>query len=59
MTRAVIILNSRDARARAALWAYRLPFGTRIEFKQVKRSLPQNDRMGAISGFDVIEDQKV
>ena len=48
MSRAAIILNSRANRERAANWAARLPSGTRVEFKEAKRSLPQNDRMWAM-----------
>lgn len=48
MSRATIILNSQDERQRAAHWASKLPVGTRIEFKEPKRSIPQNDRMWAM-----------
>jgi len=48
MSRAAIILNSRAERERAANWAAKLPSGTRVEFKEAKRSLPQNDRMWAM-----------
>lgn len=47
MSRALVILNSKAERNKAADWAMRLPFGTRIEFKEPKRSVPQNDRMWA------------
>jgi hypothetical protein len=48
VSRAAIILNSRAERERAANWAAKLPSGTRVEFKEAKRSLPQNDRMWAM-----------
>ena len=48
MSRALVILNSRAERDKVADWAMRLPFGTRIEFKEPKRSIPQNDRMWAM-----------
>lgn len=48
MSRATIILNSRAERDRASKWAQTAPSGTRIEFKEVKRSLPQNDHMWAL-----------
>jgi hypothetical protein len=48
MSRAAIILNSRAERERVANWAAKLPSGTRVEFKQAKRTLPQNDRMWAM-----------
>lgn len=47
MTRATVVLRSAAERERAAKWAMTAPSGTRVEFKQVKRSLPQNDRMWA------------
>lgn len=47
MTRATVVLRSAAERERAAKWAMTAPPGTRVEFKQVKRSLPQNDRMWA------------
>ena len=47
MSRALVILNSKAERQKAADWAMRLPTGTRIEFKEPKRSVPQNDRMWA------------
>src|SRR5215510_5820934 len=48
MTRAVIVLVDEQKRAKAALWASKLPEGTRVEFKAPRRSLPQNDRMWAM-----------
>lgn len=48
MSRATIILSSPSERLRAANWASKLPAGTRIEFKEPKRSIPQNDRMWAM-----------
>ena len=48
MTRAVSILADEQERAKAALWASKLPEGTRVEFKAPRRSLPQNDRMWAM-----------
>ncbi len=48
MTRATVIIRNATDRARIAKWAAGVPAGTRVEFKQVKRSLPQNDRMWAM-----------
>lgn len=48
MTRATLILSSPSERLRAARWVEKLPAGTRVEFKQHKRSTPQNDRMWAM-----------
>ncbi|RTL52921.1 MAG: NinB family protein [Bradyrhizobiaceae bacterium] len=48
MTRAVLILNGADDRAKAVHWANIAPVGTRLEFKKPRRTLPQNDRMWAM-----------
>lgn len=48
MTRATVIIQTETDRARIAKWAWAVPFGTRVEFKEIKRSLPQNDRMWAM-----------
>jgi len=45
MSRALLVLDSPAARMKAAAWAHSAPSGTRLEFKQSKRSLPQNDKM--------------
>ena len=48
MSRALIVIASQADRTKAANWAIKAPFGTRIEFKAAKRTLPQNDRMWAM-----------
>jgi len=48
MSRATLILSSPSERLRAARWVEKLPPGTRIDFKEPKRSIPQNDRMWAM-----------
>lgn len=48
MTRALISVRTDADRERASKWATQAPAGTRIEFKQPKRSIPQNDRMWAM-----------
>jgi hypothetical protein len=48
MTRALITINGPIDRERVAKWAGQAPVGTRVEFKQIKRSMPQNDRMWAM-----------
>ena len=48
MTRAVLVLRNQADRDKAAAWCRNAPPGTRLEFKQIKRSLPQNDRMWAM-----------
>ena len=47
MSRALIVLRRDEDRARARQWVERAPPGTRVEFKAVKRSLPQSARMWA------------
>jgi hypothetical protein len=48
MSRALIVINSHADRQKAAMWAHKAPWGTRVEWKAAKRSLPQNDRMWAM-----------
>jgi hypothetical protein len=48
MSRALISIRSDIDRQRAARWAMQAPYGSRIEFKASKRSLPQNARMWAM-----------
>lgn len=48
MTRAVLVLSSREIRERGINWIRRAPANTRVEFKAEKRSLDQNSRMWAM-----------
>lgn len=48
MSRAVLILANAAVRSKAAAWAMSAPQGTRVEFRETKRSIPQNDRMWAM-----------
>lgn len=48
MSRALISINGPTDRARAEKWIWQVPTGTRVEFKQAKRSLEQNSRMWAM-----------
>lgn len=48
MGRALVTLRNKADRERASKWIEKAPFGTRVEFKASKRSLPQNDRMWAM-----------
>jgi len=48
MSRAFLVLTSEAVRARAAHWVAKLPHGTRVEFKEPKRTLDQNARMWAM-----------
>jgi hypothetical protein len=45
MSRHLITMSNRVERQRALHYVAKAPFGTRIEFKAAKRSLPQNDFM--------------
>ncbi len=48
MSRATILVRSDSDRLRAAAWAQKAPYGTRIEFKESKRSTLQNARFWAM-----------
>lgn len=47
MTRYVIVLNGKADRERAAKYITAAPLGTRVEFKAVRRTSAQNDKMWA------------
>lgn len=48
MSRHLIVLRSIADRERVAKYAKHAPYGSRVEFKAEKRSLPQNDRFWAM-----------
>ncbi len=48
MSRALVVINSSRDRLRALSLLEKVPFGSRVEFKAAKRSIPQNDRMYAM-----------
>jgi hypothetical protein len=48
MPRALITIHGDQDRVRAARWCAQLQPGSRVEFKDAKRSLPQNDRLWAM-----------
>ena len=48
MSRHLVTIQSTADRARIARYVAQAPFGTRVEFKAAKRTLPQNDRMWAM-----------
>lgn len=48
MSRATIVIRHAADRALACRWVAQVPFGSRIEFKASKRTLPQNDRFWAM-----------
>ena len=48
MSRALVVIRGKAERERVAKWAAQAPYGTRVEFKGEKRTLPQNDRMWAM-----------
>jgi len=47
MARSLLILNSRNVRERAKKWIDKAAHNTRVEFRETKRSLPQNDKFWA------------
>ena len=47
MSRALITLYTYTDRMKVAAWAKKAPLGTRVEFKQAKRSVDQNSKMWA------------
>jgi len=47
MTRALIVIDRPENRAKAARWLSQAPFGTRLTFHAPKRTLPQNDKLWA------------
>jgi hypothetical protein len=47
MSRWALVINGESDRRKAADWCKRAPAGMRIEFKEVKRSLSQNDLLWA------------
>jgi hypothetical protein len=48
MSRAQVVIKSGADRALVSRWAAQAPAGTRVEFKQSKRTLDQNSRMWAM-----------
>jgi hypothetical protein len=48
MSRALVIVQSDRDRQKACAWVNQAPWGTRIEFKATKRTLPQNDFMWSL-----------
>lgn len=48
MSRAILILSHPAVRDRAIKWVQGAPDGTRLEFKEPKRTRAQNDRMWAM-----------
>lgn len=47
MSRALLVLSSREIRERGINWIRRAPADTRVEFKAPKRSLDQNSKLWA------------
>lgn len=48
MSRALIVVRSTADRQRASKWCLNAPYGCRIDFKETKRSIPQNDKLWAM-----------
>jgi hypothetical protein len=47
MSRALVVVNTSADRDKIAAWAAKAPWGTRVEFKATKRTMPQNDKLWA------------
>lgn len=47
MSRATVIINGRADREKICRWAMGVPAGTRVDFKEAKRSTDQNSRLWA------------
>jgi hypothetical protein len=47
MSRQLLTISSTATRARAMNYVTQAPFGTRVEFRAAKRTLPQNDKLWA------------
>lgn len=45
MSRALVTITNSALRKRAEKWVGQAPFGTRVEFKSPKRTIPQNDKL--------------
>lgn len=45
MSRALVTITNSALRKRAEKWVGQAPFGTRVEFKRPKRTIPQNDKL--------------
>jgi hypothetical protein len=43
-----MVINNEQSRASAIRIAQKAPYGTRVEYKAIRRSLPQNSRMWAM-----------
>lgn len=48
MSRVTVLLTDRETRERVANWVRKAPTNTRVELKEPKRSIPQNDRFWAM-----------
>lgn len=48
MSRAQVVIKSGADRALVSRWAAQVPYGTRVEFKQARRTVDQNSRMWAM-----------
>lgn len=48
MGRALLVINTKEARAKAADWLARAPWGTRVTFQGPRRTIEQNSRMWAM-----------
>lgn len=47
MSRVTVLLTGQEPRQRVCRWVMKAPVNTRVELKECKRSVPQNDRFWA------------
>jgi hypothetical protein len=48
MSRALVVLQSPRDRDKACAWVKQAPYGTRIEFKATRRTIPQNSMLWSL-----------
>lgn len=48
MSRALVVIQSRRDREKAISWVNQAPFGTRVEFKASRRTIPQNSMLWSL-----------
>lgn len=48
MSRALVVIQSQRDRDKAINWIHQAPFGTRVEFKATRRTIPQNSLLWSL-----------
>ncbi len=48
MSRALVVIQSQRDREKACAWINQAPFGTRVEFKATRRTIPQNSLLWSL-----------